>query len=155
MNTIAKCAFGIDIDCQRNEDIEIVKNGKQVFAAFRVKNWVETFFLHLFFYFPGIEKFINLFPPAADKVREISLEIIKQREAQNIESSDFLGRLKDLITAKKTGSKDEDLEVLTTDMIAAQPIVFFTAGFETTANALCTTAYNLATNPAVRPTLIF
>lgn len=35
-------------------------------------------------------------------------------------------------------------------MIQAQGIIFFVAGFETTANTLSTTSYNLAKNPDVQ-----
>ena len=154
MNTIARCAFGIDVDCQRNQDQPIAKHGREIFASFRVKNWLETIILQCFFYFPGIEKLISLWPPAAEKIRNMSLDIIKQREENNIKSNDFLGRLQDLIAAKQSGKSDEDLDVLSPELITAQAIVFFAAGFETTANCLSTTSYYLAKNPEVKDIIL-
>jgi cytochrome P450 len=43
---------------------------------------------------------------------------------------------------------------LTPDMIYAQGVLFFSAGFETTSNALLTLSYNLARNPHVQVRLI-
>ncbi len=39
---------------------------------------------------------------------------------------------------------------LTPDMIYAQGVLFFSAGFETTSNALSTFAYNLARHPEIQ-----
>ena len=48
---------------------------------------------------------------------------------------------------KKSG-KNEDL--LSEEIIVAQGIAFFVAGFETSSNTLSTLAYNLAKNPEVQ-----
>ena len=39
-------------------------------------------------------------------------------------------------------------------MIQAQGIIFFVAGFETTANTLCTTSYYLAKNPDIQEKVV-
>ncbi len=44
----------------------------------------------------------------------------------------------------------EELKHLSHDMIVAQGVVFFIAGYETTANTLSTLCYNLAKNPLVQ-----
>jgi cytochrome P450 len=44
---------------------------------------------------------------------------------------------------------------LNLDMIYAQGVLFFAAGFETTSNALATLAYNLARHPDIQVNLDF
>ena len=79
VNTIARCAFGVDTDAHHNPDDDLIKYGKEVFSAFRPTNWIETILFHAFTYFPGIEKFIPFIPPAYDRVNEVAKNIVEQR----------------------------------------------------------------------------
>ena len=53
-------------------------------------------FVNLFFHFPGIEKYINFFPPAADHIRNMTKDIMKQRRQRGIVTEDFVSRLMDI-----------------------------------------------------------
>lgn len=65
-----------------------------------------------------------------------------ERRAQKIDKGDFIGRLNDML---------KNLEKpLSEDMIVAQGVIFFAAGFETTASTLSTLSFHLATHPEIQ-----
>ena len=72
------------------------------------------------------------------------------RKRRNIDATDFLARLADLMREKAANPDSESLKFLNDDIIVAQSAIFFLAGQETTANTLSTTCYNLAKNPDVQ-----
>ena len=69
------------------------------------------------------------------------------------DATDFLGRISILIKKKAENPDDENLKVLNKDILSAQPIIFFIAGFETTTNNLSTIAYNLSKYPDIQERL--
>jgi len=79
INTISRCAFGVDTDAHRYPDQPLVKNGIELFASFRTENWPATIISYLFQYFPGFEKLINLFPPSFDNMAKIARDIMDER----------------------------------------------------------------------------
>jgi cytochrome P450 len=67
---------------------------------------------------------------------------------------DFIDRLKEMSEdLKKQSGKNESL--LSEEIIVAQGIAFFVAGFETSSNTLSTLAVNLAKNPQVQVPFTF
>jgi cytochrome P450 len=65
-----------------------------------------------------------------------------ERRNQKIDKGDFIGRLNDML---------KNLEKpLSEEMVVAQGVIFFAAGFETTASTLSTLSYHLATNPEIQ-----
>jgi len=79
INTIGRCAFGVDTDAHHHPDQPLVKNGTELFASFRSESWFSSFLGHLFQYFPGIERLISLFPPSFDNVAKIAKDIMDER----------------------------------------------------------------------------
>ncbi len=61
---------------------------------------------------------------------------------------DFIDRLKELNDAR--GKVGHENNILTEEMVMAQGIGFFIAGFETSSNTMSTLSYNLAMNPDVQ-----
>ena len=55
LDTICRCAFGIDTNAHENTDHALIKNGRALFQGFVVKNWMDTLGTMLFYLFPGIE----------------------------------------------------------------------------------------------------
>ena len=79
VNTICKCAFGVNTDAHHNPNDDLIKYGNEIFAGFRPSNVLESALLSLFFYFPGFEKIIPVIPPAYDKIHKIGKDIAEQR----------------------------------------------------------------------------
>ena len=72
------------------------------------------------------------------------------RRKNNIESNDFLARLMELSKARAADPHGEAFKDFNDDNIWAQSVIFFVAGYETTANTLCTTSYHLAKNQDIQ-----
>jgi len=70
---------------------------------------------------------------------------MEERRSKKIDKGDFIGRLNDMLTNLE--------KPLTEEMIAAQGVIFFAAGFETTASTLSTLSYNLAKHPEIQEKL--
>ncbi len=98
LDVIAKCAFGIDTDAIQGEGGELLKYGREVFATVKVNNWFESALFSLFIsYIPwAVSWFPIFFPPAMDKLRNITRDIMAKREREGVVGSDFVGRLIEL-----------------------------------------------------------
>ena len=80
---------------------------------------------------------------------------MNEREKAGITgTADFLSRIATLIKSKEENANDEVLQHLNEEILNAQSITFFTAGFETTANTLSLTSYNLAKFPTIQEKLL-
>ena len=147
MDTIARCAFGVKADAYRNPDAPLLKYGKDVFQAIVIKNLFEDIIFQLFVCFPGLTKYLPLFPPAWDQLWGVTDEIIKTRQAKKLKGNDFIAILMDLLEERRANPNAEGMKDLSDDILIAQGIVFFSAGYATTANALTTLCYTLAQHP--------
>ena len=142
LDTISKCAFGMDTNSYKGEDTEFAVIAKDVFEQLRASGWAVTIFFNLMTHFPIIIKYLHFWPASAQKIRQMTHDNIEARIKQNIDLGDFIDRLKQ--------SKANIEPPVTEPMIDAQGMVFLTAGFETTANTLGSAVYLLAKNPEVQ-----
>lgn len=149
MDTISRCAFGITSETYRSKDDEgIFKLGRDAFVDFRIKNLAEAIISQFIIHFPGSEKIVPIVPEKYNQFYDITCDIIKGREEQNItDKNDFIARLMEMLKEKKENPDGEDLKSLTEECIKAQGIIFFLAGYETTANTLSTFCFNMARFP--------
>ncbi|UYV82542.1 CYP3A4 [Cordylochernes scorpioides] len=152
MDVIATTAFGTKLDSHHDPDNPFVKNAQRIFnQEFR---W---FFIFIFI-FPSLLKIITKFSP--DYLvffKDITEKLIKERkENPDVKRYDFLQMLMDELNEEEMNDptdpnfKDDRQTVfpgLTKDEIAAQCILFFMAGYETTASTLSHCVYMLALNP--------
>ncbi|KAJ8310879.1 hypothetical protein KUTeg_012744 [Tegillarca granosa] len=133
MDVIASTAFGIQVDSQSNPNDSFVINASKLF----------NFDFAIFFPFaiPLFGKLGLAFTStqACKFFRELVLKIMGERKVQTREYKDFLQLM---LEAKKAQE-----ESLTIDEIVGQSVLFFGAGYETTAVTLSLLAYNLARNP--------
>ena len=83
-------------------------------------------------YFPSLLKVLPLFPPAMDRMFDISKGIMKSRESQGVQGQDILSKLVELVKEIKKDPNNENYEGLNESIVTAQGVIFFTAGFETT-----------------------
>ena len=76
---------------------------------------------------------------------KVTSDIMSERKKMNIVKDDFIGRLAEII--------EQQNNVLTPDLITAQGVLFFVAGFETTSNTLATMCYHLAKHQDIQVTM--
>ena len=93
-------------------------------------------------HFTYLNRYIDIYPAEFGKLFRVTRDIIDERKKKNIVKDDFIGRLGEIIEKPEAP--------LTADLITAQGVIFFAAGFETTANTLSTLSFNLAKNPDIQ-----
>ncbi|XP_046579194.1 cytochrome P450 3A29-like [Haliotis rubra] len=165
MDVISRTAFGIKVDSQNDFNNEFVANAKMMFTQSNQR----TLLAILARLFPPLvwvtRKFVGgLFPNRSIHFFQANiLEMIKQRQNDSKENReqriDFLQLLVDAETTDDTdkqvnghaangqASEKHTVRRLTTDEIVGQGILFFVAGYETTASTLTFASHSLAMNP--------
>merc|ERR1719186_2169561 len=144
MDVIGLCAFGIDINCFENPNNDILNYELELTAGFRSDGHIFDIFMLLWFSIPGFGKIFDASPfEVYKKLWNVSKSIQDQRISSGVNTGIFLDRMIDL----QKQVRDGKLQHLSEDQLTAQGIIFFTAGFETTANTLTTLCYNLVKNP--------
>ncbi|XP_067687704.1 cytochrome P450 3A13-like [Haliotis asinina] len=168
MDVIAQTAFGIKVDSQNDFNNEFVANAKVMFTQSkprRILPMLSRFCPPLVWF---IRKFgVGFFPNSVMGFFQTNiLEMIKQRQNESKERReqriDFLQLLVDAEitddtvkqenghTANGQASGKHTVRRLTTDEIVGQGILFFIAGYETTASTLNFASHSLAINPGVQ-----
>ncbi|PSN36238.1 Cytochrome P450 6k1 [Blattella germanica] len=151
MDVIASIAFGIETNCLKDSDNDFIRWGNKVFEATPLS---------------GLRNFINFVLPKLASIIYIpffSKEItdhfcglvwstIDYRNKHSIKRNDFMQMLMQL---REKGYIDDDENPSATRNvdITAQAVIFFTAGFETTATSLSFCIHELAMNSSVQARL--
>jgi len=150
MDVIGLCAFGIDLNCFENPDNDILDSGKKFTAGFRSDGYIfDTIFL-MFQSIQGFSKLFEAFP--LDQYRKM-WDISKSIQDERISSGTFTGNFMDRLNDLRSQVKNGNLPNVSEEQVTGQGIIFFVAGFETTANTLTTLCYHLVKNPDVLETL--
>ncbi|XP_055296697.1 uncharacterized protein LOC129565632 [Sitodiplosis mosellana] len=154
-NVIASVAFGIDVDCVNDPGHDFRKYGRMVLE---LKGWNAIRFA-MNFIAPKLMTFFRikcLDQRVEDFVKSMAKQTLDYREQNNVCRKDFFQLL---IQLRNTGSiqLDDEWETvikadkkMTLNEIAAQTIVFFAAGVETSSTALTFCMYELAKNPDIQ-----
>ncbi|GIY24665.1 cytochrome P450 3A29 [Caerostris darwini] len=174
MDIIASAAFSTKLDSHNDPNNEFVQIARSVFHHF---NYRFVFYLLV----PRIMRFfkVPIFPPKGVKFfTDVTLRIIQERKRTGQKRNDFLQLLMD--TADEIKAEDNSSEksdgtlnnydtetndqvfknaqskkaTLTTEELIAQCVIFFLAGFETTASTLSFVSYYLALNPDIQDRLV-
>ncbi|XP_054713938.1 cytochrome P450 3A2-like [Uloborus diversus] len=174
MDIIASSAFSTKLDSHNDPENKFVKAARDVFT--RNLSWR----IVLFFLFPQLMKWlgISIFSPKGMRFfQDVTLQIIEERKRTGKKRNDFLQLLMD--TADEVQEQDkqevekEDLtenygkddtqhqifksvtkKSLSYDELIANCVVFFLAGYDTTASTLSFASYLLAINPDAQERLI-
>ncbi|CAE1256598.1 TBXAS1 [Acanthosepion pharaonis] len=169
MDVIASTGFGIKVDSQENPDSPIVKNAKKVFAAdfFKTLQVVAVVFpafatianwLKLNVLLGNMRYFINFCKELVEErrthkdnsTRKDLLQLMLDAQLEGHEKLDKKTEQElklENITDWRTKRGLTDVEVI------AQCMIFFLAGFETTATTLSYFAHSIARNPDVQDKL--
>ena len=150
MDTIATTAFGIDLDSKQDENNDFVKYAKMAFE-FNLKHPVMLIAFFLPFLLPLMPymKIRIMKKEITDFFAGVTNQIIETRKDDDDQRVDFL-RL--MLDAQKENTDGE--AKLTRDQLVTQCILFFIAGYETTATAIAFTMHNLTMNPEAQDKLV-
>lgn len=162
-DVIALCAFGIEVDSLKSPDNEFYRTGKSLMTP---NLWGIVKFLTMRF-FPRIPKMLKI-KVVSSSIRKffssMVLETMEYREKNHIKRPDMINLL---MEAKKGtlhqqneaeddaihDSEDKNRRQWTDDEMVAQCLMFFLAGFETSATVMTVTAYELVANPEIQQKL--
>ncbi|XP_064471830.1 cytochrome P450 3A24-like isoform X2 [Ornithodoros turicata] len=171
LDTIARCAFGTNLDSYSDQTNEFVSKARQAFGQDL------NFKLILFFMFPGLFKVLKIRPfnsGVFQYFKSLSVNIIKQRQEKDNRNEDFLQLMMDAqegnlaASAESTKSRDDELynlgddektvqfssdKTLTEDEAMAQCVLFFLGGLDTTSSVISFTLYLLALHPEIQDKL--
>ncbi|EDS35555.1 cytochrome P450 6a22 [Culex quinquefasciatus] len=146
-DVIGRCAFGLECDSLSNPESIFRQMGSRLFSKRSFRLVVAQQFRELarFLGYVTFDKEVSTF------FLNIVRETIEYREESGVSGKDFM----DLMIKLKNSESIDDSEgsslgALTFNEIAAQAVVFFAAGFETSATTMSYCLYELALNPALQ-----
>ncbi|KAF2894714.1 hypothetical protein ILUMI_11459 [Ignelater luminosus] len=157
---IATTAFGVGCNSFEEPKNEIFVMGKEATAF-------DGFLISLKFFIaainPALAKMLKIrfiSEPVTEFFRRIVRETVKIREEKGIIRPDMInllmearkGRFHENGHSNGNGDKKHKI-VITDDVMTAQAVVFFLAGFDTVSTAMSYTAYELALNPDIQERL--
>ncbi|CAH1269819.1 cytochrome P450 3A43-like [Branchiostoma lanceolatum] len=154
MDVITRTAFGTQIDSQKNPDDPFVVSAKKMLDR-PISPAIFMFLVFPKLMKPIFEKFqINLFPSGPTQFfYNVFDQLMEMRQADGQEKRvDFMQLM---MNAHKEHDKEHDgpgdklhghKQPLTKDDVVANGILFFIAGYETTATTMAYVLYNLALN---------
>uniref|UniRef100_A0A182MN08 Cytochrome P450 n=1 Tax=Anopheles culicifacies TaxID=139723 RepID=A0A182MN08_9DIPT len=155
-DVIGTCAFGIECNTLKTPDSEFRKYGNKAFE-------LDPVTLTKFFFassYPQLARKLHVRTTQQD-VEDFFMKIVREtvdyRESNNVQRNDFMNLL--LQIKNKGKLQDHDTIVgkgevgLTHNELAAQVLIFFLAGFETSSTTLSFCLYELAKNPGIQDRL--
>ncbi|KAJ6633076.1 putative cytochrome P450 6g2 [Pseudolycoriella hygida] len=151
-DVIASCAFGIEANSLKNPNSDFRKAGKKIFE-FKWSRAIEFFSI---FFLPEIVPFFKfkVFSKDSGKfLRDSINHIIGEREKSKAVRNDLIDTLINLKNEDKFKQLSASDLVFQGDAIVAQAAVFFTAGYETSSNAMSFGLYELAFKPEMQKRL--
>lgn len=143
-DVIGSCAFGIECNSLSNEEAKFHIMGRRMLNEQRHGELGNA----LIFNFPKLVQKLHwkMIPDeVSDFFMSLVRDTVKYREEDQVKRNDFLDLLLELKNCRsiKTDS-GEELSALTLEEMAAQLVLFFTAGFETSSTTLGFALYELA-----------
>ena len=139
MDNIASCAFGVQCNSFEDPNTEFAKHAANTLRPFSPIEGLKI--LSMLLISNSMER---LFPdsrqPSTEFFERVVNATIKHREISDGARKDFLQLLLD--TRDREGHR-----ILDNDSIVAQSVIFFVAGYDTTATLLSFATYSLATSP--------
>lgn len=142
MDVIASTGFGIQVDSQKDKNNDFVKYAKKAF------DFNFSLLLVLLMVFPEARKIfetlgVEIFPRDSLRFfRQVASAVLKQRnESTDKSRTDFIQLM------SNSHIEGDETKGVTESQVLAQAVLFFLAGYETTASAITFLMYNLAINP--------
>ncbi|XP_044750511.1 cytochrome P450 6k1-like [Coccinella septempunctata] len=145
VDLIAKCVFGIESKSLEIENGEFLMIAQKIFDTRLITSFR---YLCYFFFHSFVRIFkIKLFDPEVlNFLRTVFWECIRIREEDKIEGNDLM----DIIVELRKNKEFCERTKFEGDAVIAQALIFFVAGFETTASTIAFTLYSLCLNPDIQ-----
>nr|QZK27660.1 cytochrome P450 monooxygenase CYP6CV1 [Conogethes punctiferalis] len=149
LEVIGSCAFGLDLNTASDTENEFSVMAKTIFKPttfMRVLNVVDMII-------PGTRKLFNLSTEIQDFFVALVRKVIQERDGKPSVRKDFMDLMMELREQGKAIRRKEDgvSEIEIDDyMIAAQALVFYSAGFETSAATMSFLIHEMALNPDIQ-----
>lgn len=144
-DVIGKCGFGIECNSLRDPSSEFLYQGRSILTNLRHNSTPMRMFMMAF---PRIARKLRM-RFLRDDTHEFFMtatnETVEFREKNNIQRNDFLNILMEMRAENKTG--------MTIEEIAAQTLLFFIAGFDTSSTTMSFALYELARNQDIQDRL--
>ncbi|CAH2061694.1 unnamed protein product, partial [Iphiclides podalirius] len=155
MATISACAFGLEIDTLSDKMDFFVK----LHNVITTPSLVDEFDMM----FPGVLKKLNLeiFPKEMSQFfKQLVSTVIEQRNGVPSKRNDLMDLILELRQqgevhgTKRNDDKSQIVVELTDEVIAAQAVVFYIGGYETSASTIAFMLYELAKNQDIQNKVI-
>ncbi|XP_063366043.1 cytochrome P450 6B2-like [Cydia amplana] len=152
---IGACGFGIDTDTLSDKNSMFRKLGKRIFIQ-ETRDVVVSIFKYTM---PSLMRSFSFLPPIVEKLTsQLVKTIMKERNYKNSGRNDFIDLLLDLkekgnmvgeslVHKNADGTPGVAEREMDDDLIVAQVLIFFAAGFETSSSATSYTLHELAHHP--------
>ncbi|XP_053604863.1 cytochrome P450 6B7-like [Plodia interpunctella] len=143
LQVIGSCAFGLQLNTFSDKEDEFSIMAKRIFNP---KPFSKALMMADMI-IPGIRKLFNTATDVQDFFLNLISNVIKQREHEPMKRKDFMDLLIQLREQGKVSRKSEDgiLEIELDDgLIAAQALIFYAAGFETSSASMSFMVYELS-----------
>ncbi|KAJ4434872.1 hypothetical protein ANN_23443 [Periplaneta americana] len=154
---IASAAFGIQCNCLKNPNAEFREWGRKLIEPSFNQKFRDLLYLTM----PDLAISLGI-PNIPSHLANFFIKVVEEtvghREKNNIKRNDFMQLLIQLLNnnnideEEKQVTKGGDVAITMTE-VAAQSVIFFVAGFETSATTLSFCLYELALNPDIQDRL--
>uniref|UniRef100_A0A1L8E463 Putative cytochrome n=1 Tax=Nyssomyia neivai TaxID=330878 RepID=A0A1L8E463_9DIPT len=149
-DVIGSCAFGLECNSLENPNAEFRRFGDKAFST----PWLKVLKFHFNASFMSLARKLRMRSfdkDVTDFYKSVVFDTVKYREKTGVQRNDFLNLLMEI---RDRNAKDEDITgaegKLTLYEIAAQSLVFFLAGYETSSTAMTFALYELAKQPEIQ-----
>ncbi|XP_044760428.1 probable cytochrome P450 6a14 [Coccinella septempunctata] len=157
-DVIGSCAFGIECNSLENPDCEF----RRKVGVFFKEDFFQSLKYIMMGVFPKLMRMLNVqfFPKeTSDFFMNLTRETIEYREKNDVRRKDFMdvmiqlkntGRIIDDDQKRSNENVSEEENEITIGVIAAQCLIFFAAGYETSSSTIAFCLYELAKAKAIQ-----
>ncbi|XP_059057540.1 cytochrome P450 6B2-like [Achroia grisella] len=150
LQAIGSCAFGLDIDTYTDSQNKFTIMAKRVFSPSTFLKFITILDIII----PGLRKMFNTSADINDFFLNLVKNVIEERRNKPMLRKDFMDLMIELKEKGNLSVKNENTGMseiyIDNELIAAQALVFYAAGFETSSATMSFMLYELALNQNIQ-----